>query len=255
MISRKLDVDPEREEQELRAYLGGDFDLDKLRGYQQTLEREYEEIGDEQVLYRTSTAYLYNLTAFAMTRTKVPYLRELARHVPPGARVLDYGCGIGSDGLLLSEAGYDVEFADFANPSVQYLRWRLDRRGIDARIHDLDEEVPGGFDAAFAFDVIEHVDDPFAFLQEMENRADLVTVNFLEPDPADQDLHHELPVRSLVDRAAAMDLRSYGVHHGGSHLVLYAPLPSPGRKRLAQMLSVRVHRRLNGMRGFKGGPH
>ena len=92
-----------------------------------------------------------------MTGTKLPYLRELARHVPPGSRLLDYGCGIGSDGLLLLEAGYRVEFADFDNPSTEFLRWRLERRGLDAPVHDLDKEVPDGFDAAYAFDVIEHV--------------------------------------------------------------------------------------------------
>lgn len=70
-------------------------------------------------------------------------------------------------------------------------------------MHDLDQHVPGDFDAAYAFDVIEHVPDPFAFLGEMERRAALVEVNFLEPEPDDQDLHRELPVRELVSHAAA----------------------------------------------------
>ena len=77
--------------------------------------------------------------------------------MPPGSRLLDYGCGIGSDGLMLLEAGYRVEFADFDNPSTEYLRWRLEQRGFDAPVHDLDKDVPDGFDAAYAFDVIEHV--------------------------------------------------------------------------------------------------
>src|SRR5438132_3672549 len=107
-----------------------------------------------------------------MSPTKLPYLRALTRIVPAGARVLDYGCGIGSDGLMLLEAGYRVEFAEFDNPSAAYLRWRLERRSVDAPIHDLDGgHVPGGFDAAYAFDVIEHVREPYLFLQEMERRA------------------------------------------------------------------------------------
>lgn len=223
MPGTSVEVDPAREEQELRAYLGESFELERLQRYQETLDREVEAIDDEQSLYRTSRAYLYNLTAFAMTGTKAPYLNELMRHVPAGARVLDYGCGIGSDGLLLAEAGYRVEFADFDNPSVEYLRWRARHRGIEARVHDLDEDVPDGFDAAFAFDVIEHVDDPKGFLAEMEARADVVMVNFLEPEPDDQDLHRELPIRALVDHAASMRLLSYGVHHGRSHLVAYSP--------------------------------
>ena len=51
-----------------------------------------------------------------------------------------------------------------------------------------------GFDAAFAFDVIEHVRDPWAFLREMEARAALVEVNLLEFDEHQQELHYELPI-------------------------------------------------------------
>lgn len=235
--------DPAREEAELRQYLGDAFDLDRLQRYQDQLDAEYEEIGDEQQFYRTSVGYLYNLTAFAMSGTKLPYLEELHRHVPPPARVLDYGCGIGADGLLLLEAGYQVEFADFDNPSVEYLRWRLDRRGLDAPIHDLAKSVPSGFDAAYAFDVIEHVDDPYEFLGEMERRARVVLVNFLEPEPDDQDLHHELPVSDLVAHASARRLLSYRVLHGRSHLVAYCPQRASRLRRLANTLQVRAARR------------
>src|SRR5437588_2879003 len=121
-------IDPEREEAELRAYLGGAFDRRRLADYERQLEEEARRIGDEQLLYRSSQAYLYNLTAFAMTRTKEPYLRVLRSLTRPPASVLDYGCGIGSDGLVLLEAGYRVSFADFDNPSTHYLRWRLGQR-------------------------------------------------------------------------------------------------------------------------------
>jgi SAM-dependent methyltransferase len=215
-------VEPERELADLRAYLGSDYDHDRLTQWRRQVDEEHERIGDEQELYRTSEAYLYNLTAFAMSQTKAPYIAELTRAVAPGARLLDYGCGIGSDGLALLEAGYQVEFADFDNPSVRYLRWRLERRGLSAPIHDLDrDEVPGGFDLSYAFDVIEHVDDPFAFLAEMEGRARLVLVNFLEPEPGETTLHHELPIDALVRHAASQRLVRYRRHYGRSHLVLY----------------------------------
>jgi SAM-dependent methyltransferase len=218
--------DPAAEERDLRAYLGPRFDLDRLRSYQDQLDAEFAEIGDEERFYRTSIAYLYNLTAFAMTGTKQPYLRELVRRLRPGARVLDYGCGIGSDGLQLLRAGYRVEFADFDNPSVAYLRWRLAEHGLSAPIHDLDRGVPAGFDAAFAFDVIEHVPDPFAFLTELEQRARLVVVNFLEPIPGDQPSHHDLPIHALLGHCARRRLRGYRFLYGRSHLVLYEPEPA-----------------------------
>ncbi len=241
-VGGPLIVDPDREEAELREYLGEDFDLELLRRSQDGLDREFEACGDEDRFYRSSRGYLYNLTAFAMTGTKEPYLRELMGRLAPGSRLLDFGCGIGSDGLALLEAGYRVEFADFANPSTEYLRWRLRRRGLDADIHDLDDVVPGGFDAVYAFDVIEHVPNPFAFLEEMEGRGRLVLVNFLEPDADHQPLHRALPVRRLVDRAARRGLASYAVHHDSSHLVLYEPQRASAARRWRGVARVGVSR-------------
>jgi hypothetical protein len=223
--ANELRSDPAREEADLRAYLGSQFDEKRLWHYERQLEEEFAEIGDEERFYRTSFAYLYNLTAFAMTETKLPYLRELVAHVPVGARILEYGCGIGSDGLMLIEAGYPVEFADFDNPSTEYLRWRLERRGLRAPIHRVDGDVPGGFDAAFSFDVIEHVDDPFAFLAALEAQAGLVLVNLLEPAPderCEHSMHRSLPIAELVAHARRRNLREYAVFHQRSHLLLYS---------------------------------
>lgn len=242
-----LQFDPAREEAELRGYLGEQFDLSRLRRHQEQLEAEFAACGDEQDFYRSSSGYLYDLTAFAMTATKLPYLRELMRLVRPGSRVLDYGCGIGSDGLLLLEAGYRVEFADFDNPSTEYLRWRLRNRGLDALVHDLDREVPAEFDAAYAFDVIEHVEDPFAFLAELERRASLVVVNLLEPVEGETGLHRGLPIADILRYAGRRRLRLHQLLHGRSHLLAYeppvaaAPLRAVNRARLA---SGRLARRI-----------
>lgn len=216
--------EPVREQAELEAYLGASYDHSQLQQYERVLDNEQRRIGDEQRLYRTSEAYLYNLTAFAMTGTKLPYLEELVAAVPPGARLLDYGCGIGSDGLCLLEAGYRVSFADFDNPSTRYLRWRLERRGMDADIYDLDQRPPpAGFDLVYAFDVIEHVESPFAFLDQMERRGRLVLVNLLESQPGETGLHRPLPIRRLLNHAATGRLLGYRIYSGRSHLVLYTP--------------------------------
>ena len=231
----QLRFEPEREEAELRDYLGSHYERRRLEHYQDVLDAEVAEVADAETLYRTSKAYLYNLTAFAMSGTKMPYLEALTRVVPPGSRLLDYGCGIGSDGLMLLEAGYRVEFADFDNPSTEFLRWRLARRGLEAPVYDLDHGVPDGFDAAYAFDVIEHVPDARAFLAEMERRARLVVVNFLEFDRHEQDLHYRLPIGRLLMRAAGRGLKYYEIHHGSSHLVIYGPEPAAAQRRLANL--------------------
>jgi SAM-dependent methyltransferase len=236
----RIGADPDRELAELREYLGDDYDHSLLQRWQEALDEELERIGDEQALYRSSQMYLYNLTAFAMSGTKEPYIADLTRLVAPGARVLDYGCGVGSDGLLLLEAGYEVGFADFANPSVEYLRWRLRKRGLEAPVYDLDSGAPPpGWDAVFAFDVIEHVDDPLAFLGQLEQLAKLVAVNLLEPGPDEPDVHHPLPVRALLAHVATRRIRRYRRYHGRSNLVMYDP--RPGRK-LAGLARIAVGR-------------
>jgi SAM-dependent methyltransferase len=249
--------DPAREEAELREYLGDAFELVDLRQSDARILEEFADATDEASFYRQSESYLYNLTAFAMTGTKIPYIQELIRHVPPGARILDYGCGIGSDGLMLLELGYRVEFADFANPSTEYLSWRLARRCLEAPIHDLDRHVPGGFNAAYSFDVIEHVEDPAAFLGEIESRAELVAVNLLEPVPGDLDLHHDLPIGDLRSHVLSHGrLRSYGVYWGRSHLVLYEPGRPGSAARVAsraRIAATDIGRRAAGVRSSLPG--
>jgi 2-polyprenyl-3-methyl-5-hydroxy-6-metoxy-1,4-benzoquinol methylase len=219
----------ERDLEELREYLGEDYDQTKLEGHQRMVDEEAAAAADEAGFYRSSELYLYDLTVFAMSGTKDPYRRVLRSLVAPGASVLDYGCGIGSDGLRLLEAGYRVAFADYENPSTRYLRWRLARRRLSAEVYDLDDGVPGGFDAAYAFDVIEHLDDPFAFLAELERRAAIVVVNLLDEVPGDTPLHRALPVRAILAHAARLGLLHYRRYHDRSHLVVYRSERAGGR--------------------------
>jgi GT2 family glycosyltransferase len=208
--------------EELRAYLGDAYDVGRLRNHVQEVVREHDTVGDEAAFYRTAESYLYDLTAFALSGTKVPYLRDLKALVGEKASLLDWGCGIGSDGLRLLADGYRVAFADFANPSTRFLKWRLDRRGLDAPVYDIEsDEISSVFDAAYAFDVIEHVDDPFVFLKTLESRASVVMVNFLEPQANDPYPHNDLPITDLLAHAARRGLLRYRKYHKRSHLVAY----------------------------------
>lgn len=234
---------------DLQDYLGDAYDPRRLEAHAQAVDAERAAATDEEAFYRTSQSYLYDLTVFAMSGTKAPYHAEIRALLPDGGRLLDYGCGIGADGLRLLQAGYQVAFCDYANPSTDFLRWRLHRRGVEAPVFDLGAgRVPGGFDLAYSFDVIEHVDDPFAFLAGLEARASLVAVNLLEEEEGDTDLHRPLPVGAILDHAAAQGLISYRRYHGRSHLVVYrsrrhpagsVPLPARWRSQLERRTGAR----------------
>jgi GT2 family glycosyltransferase/2-polyprenyl-3-methyl-5-hydroxy-6-metoxy-1,4-benzoquinol methylase len=206
---------------ELREYLGDAFDPGHLTNHRALVEAEEAAAADAATFYRSSEAYLYDLTAFSAWGTKSPYLAAVRRLLPAGASVLDYGCGIGTDGIRLLEEGYRLAFADFDNPSTRYLRWRLRRRGLTAPVFDVESDVPGGHDAVICFDVIEHVEDPFRFLERLEQLARVVVVNLLEPEADDTPLHKALPVRELLARARHRGLLHYARYERRSHLVAY----------------------------------
>jgi glycosyltransferase involved in cell wall biosynthesis len=212
----------DRDLEDLREYLGEAFDESRLSDHLHQVQRELEAIGDETSFYRSSESYLYDLTVFAMSGTKVPYRIDLDRLVGPRASLLDWGCGIGSDGLRFIQEGHTVSFADFDNPSTRFLRWRLERRGITADVYDIEnDEIPDGFDAVYAFDVIEHVDDPFAFLIELERKGRIVMVNLLEDEPDPLHPHRSLPIEAILDHAKQRGLLAYRRYHGRSHLIAY----------------------------------
>ena len=241
-----LELSPAREQAELEEYLGERFDLRRLQQYELELEREFAACGDEAAFYRSSEAYLYNLTAFAMTRTKLPYLHELIR--ARRARRRGSSTTAAASAPTASRCSRPATRSSSPTsptraPSTCAGAWP--RRGLAAPIYDLDIEVPGGFDAAYAFDVIEHVDDPFAFLGEMERRADVVVVNLLEPEPG-RARARQSP--RAADRRDLRDARSTGAcaptrsHHGRSHLIAYEPGSAPALARLRGRLAILVAR-------------
>jgi hypothetical protein len=94
--------------------------------------------------------------------------------------------------------------------------------------------------------VIEHVEDPFAFLAELERRAAVVAVNLLEPGPGDPHLHRPLPIPAILDGATRRGLLRYRIYHGRSHLVIYRG--GPERRRPVSAVASRLERRVGNWR-------
>lgn len=94
----------------------------------------------------------------------------LRRHLgPPPRRLIDVGCGLGSYGRGLLADGYDwigaeIDAADCAELS----RLGLPHRHVDGRTLPFSD---GAFDAALCLEVLEHIDEPRAFLREVHRVA------------------------------------------------------------------------------------
>lgn len=87
----------------------------------------------EEILefYRTTDLYIWELMQWHASPSRYGHWRalsDLTRCWPPGAGyrcVLDFGCGVGTDGLYLASAGYDVTLVDVPGPTFEFARHRF----------------------------------------------------------------------------------------------------------------------------------
>jgi mycofactocin glycosyltransferase len=123
--------------------------------------------------YDASQTLLYELTwwhTLSEDSTPLAYVTALQFAQQHGCRTyLDFGAGVGSGGILFARSGLAVTLADISSPLLDFSRWRLEQRGLAARLVDLKAEpLPGDtFDLVTAMDVFEHLVDPVATLDQL----------------------------------------------------------------------------------------
>ena len=86
------------------------------------------------------------------------YVRALGREIEAGAAILDVGCGAGQVVEALRAAGFAARGLDVAPPEMAGCH------GYDGRMIPFSD---ASFAAVGAFNVLEHVEEPIAFLDEM----------------------------------------------------------------------------------------
>lgn len=87
---------------------------------------------------------------------------------PPPRRILDYGCGRGDAVRAFAEAGHEVVGVDIAEGAVEFARQNVP--GADFHVVTPEARLPfpdGSFDVCFSSEVIEHVFDVRAYVQEV----------------------------------------------------------------------------------------
>lgn len=93
-----------------------------------------------------------NATLRAMRGRTIAAIRE---HAAPGSRIIDLGCGPGTDDETLARAGYSVTAIDWSPVMVEETRKRIARAALQERvdvhhvgIHELDRLPPARYDVA-----------------------------------------------------------------------------------------------------------
>jgi 2-polyprenyl-3-methyl-5-hydroxy-6-metoxy-1,4-benzoquinol methylase len=77
-----------------------------------------------------------------------------------GGRHLDFGSGVGVTSQLFQQLGWRTTLADVSAPLLDFARWRLERRGVPAMYHDLQQPLPSeSYDVITAVNSLIHVPD------------------------------------------------------------------------------------------------
>jgi SAM-dependent methyltransferase len=115
------------------------------------------------ILYEVEQSHWWHVGRRRIIATLVEEICEEIKDRRP--RILDVGCGTGANLLMLSKYG-DAEGVDISEDALAFCR----ERGLKKVKHGAAEELPfedGSFDLVTALDVVEHIDDDVASLQEM----------------------------------------------------------------------------------------
>ncbi len=138
------------------------------------IARDYRTNHFGVLLDRQTTAIQRHDNLFAVGPSQATGSGEVAsllrRYLgPPPRRIIDVGCGFGSYGRGLLAAGYDwfgVEVS--ASDCAELARLGLPHHHVDGHSLPFPE---ASFDSALCIEVLEHIEDPRAFLREVHRVA------------------------------------------------------------------------------------
>lgn len=190
---------------ELAEFLGSDFQ--PYFDSSHALAREWDDtnpVTEEETrdFFRASTSYLYNLVVWEASGNRPDYLsaaRQVLHRVRP-CRIVDYGCGIGSDTLALLGCGFAVTPCDFRSPSTAFLRWRAARSGTSVDHVVEPQELSGSHDVVWIIDTLDHIADIDKQLGPVLAGARLVICENMSSRRAHgrQRFHHRRPSGQLT---------------------------------------------------------
>jgi 2-polyprenyl-6-hydroxyphenyl methylase/3-demethylubiquinone-9 3-methyltransferase len=144
----------------------------------------------------------------------------VTRYLPAcNARVLDIGCGGGLFLSLLRESGVEALGIELSDSRVQYAR---SKHGLDVHKHPIESAFwqrgfAGRFDAVTLWDVIEHVNYPFATLTSVVNVLKPGGLLFIDTPRRDSFYHRcgELTYRASGGRFPTFLNAMYSSHPFG----------------------------------------
>ena len=162
---------------ELYQYLGHDFKeyFDSSWAIAEEWLRQNPHTEKEVAeFYKTNSSYLYNLVVWYESGDREDFKKDFDNLIVRFKvnSVIDYGCGVGNDGLFLLENKWLVNFVDYDCPSVDFLKWRMKKRNVRAPVLNVEEiDLLPEMDMFWAIDVLEHMKNPLWAVERLPSKT------------------------------------------------------------------------------------
>lgn len=135
---------------------------------------------------RSGKAYVaHGNSSTAFDRQNQAFWDVLANHLPGDGRVLDFGCGVGRFAATLSENFQQYDGVDLNEGALEYAP-DIENATFTYLVEDVLPFEDDTFDAAVSLTVIQHIVDPAAFDNWMQELARVVKTGgyfFVIDDP------------------------------------------------------------------------
>jgi len=181
--------------------------ISKMRNGMLLVKDDWEKANpktEEEVIefYKKCKNYIFDLAEWHEQAYQKKWDLDLIKIVktinPMAKTVLDYGCGIGSNGFLFHEAGFDVTLADLESFSLDFAKFIIKKYNLPINVIKIDkEDIKDKFDVILCLDTIEHVVDPKGLLEKLVsylNPEGKLFLTVVEPDP-----YHPMHFRVKAD--------------------------------------------------------
>jgi len=178
---------------------------------------------DVRDFYLGTASWCFDLLWYAYLQAEghaYPVSAAAAESLPrpaKGSRHLDFGSGVGVTAQMFRSLGYESDLADVSVSLLQFARWRLERRSVEARYIDLNrcELASEAYDVITAIDTLVHVPDVAHTVRELHRAlrpGGILFGNFDVRPPTPENAWHlysdDLPLRWKLQRAGFEPIES-----------------------------------------------
>ena len=193
--------------------------------------------GDLAQFYNSIQSWSFDLAWYSYLQTvgfaypNHVVVADEIRRPETGARMLDFGSGVGVTAQLFAVLGDDVALADVSAPLLAFARWRLEQRGVTATYIQLPADLPpASYDLITALDTLAHVpdaEDTARQLYRATRPGGYLAANFDTRRMSERNAWHlyddDLPLRWAIERTGYVPLK-----HIDGNLWIYQARPVGG---------------------------